>query len=155
MTNATPQTGLLDWLKPRRSVAIARLRQNGFALAIALVITQLAPVVPSPLTCLWLLVSDGRGLSGFVRWMCWIGKSVTPEATLHCLTPHTELLVFTILGVNILQAYWGLKYPLPPSNPLESPAKRAQAKHLPSAPPPRTVSSLVRPRFSFIADCLY
>ena len=136
---------LLDWLKPRRSVAIARLRKNGFALAVALVVTQLAPVVPSPLSCLWLLISDGRGMSGPMRWACWIGELLTLQLT---KTPSTdvctELAVFAILSANILQAYLGLKYPPPPCNPVDSPARRAQARNPPPAPPARNISPLVR-----------
>lgn len=66
----------LDWLKPRRSVAIARLRHNGFALAVALIFTQLAPVVPSPLSCLFMVLVDDRGLTKAEAWMCRIGESI-------------------------------------------------------------------------------
>ena len=54
----------LDWLKPHRSVAIARLKNNGLAMIVLLLITQLSPITPSPLKCLWLILTGGRGMSG-------------------------------------------------------------------------------------------
>ncbi|PAV19309.1 hypothetical protein PNOK_0424300 [Pyrrhoderma noxium] len=115
----------IDWLKPRRSVAIARLRHNGFALAVALIFTQLAPVVPSPLSCLFMVLVDDRGLTKAEAWMCRI-----------------ELALFSILSLNILQAYLGLRYPPPPCDPLETPAKKNQARNPPT---PRPLSKVFTP----------
>ena len=60
----------LDWLKPHRSVAIARLKNNGLAMTVLLLITQLSPITPPPLKCLWLMLTGGRGMSGWAFWSC-------------------------------------------------------------------------------------
>ena len=64
----------IDWLKPRRSVAIARLKYNGFAMVVTLLVAQLAPIVPTPTTCLWMVATGGSGMSYGIRWLCWIGE---------------------------------------------------------------------------------
>ncbi|EJC99574.1 uncharacterized protein FOMMEDRAFT_170239 [Fomitiporia mediterranea MF3/22] len=102
---------LFDWLKPRRSVAVARLKNNCFALVILLLITQLAPIVPSPITCLSMLLKDGKERNFALRWLCWI-----------------ELALFSILSANIVQSYIGIRYPPTPCGPVNSPAKQVQAQ---------------------------
>lgn len=64
---------------------------------------------------------------------------------------HKELAVFTVLSLNILQAYIGLKYPPPHCQPLESPVKRAQVQ----SPPPARPLKLGTPLVSFTSSiCL-
>lgn len=73
---ASPKSqSLLDWLKPHRSVAIARLKNNGLAMVVLLLVTQLAPITPSPLRCLWLVLGGGKGMSGLMYWSCCAGMS--------------------------------------------------------------------------------
>lgn len=45
---------VLDWLKPQRSEAVARLRSNGLGLLVVFIVTSLLPL-PSPLAALSLL----------------------------------------------------------------------------------------------------
>ena len=71
--NKATQPTLLDWLKPRRGVAISRLKNNGFAMIVALLVAQLSPVTPSPLTSLWVVLSGGGGTAPSTRLLCWIG----------------------------------------------------------------------------------
>ncbi|KAH8111766.1 hypothetical protein DFH11DRAFT_576752 [Phellopilus nigrolimitatus] len=122
------QHSYLDWLKPRRGAAIAKLKNNGFAMLVALLVTQLSPITPSPLTCLWMLVSGGKGMSSGLRLVCWI-----------------ELAIFAFLSANIFQGYIGLKYPPPPCEPLGSPAKRAQLHSPPAARPLKTFTPVSTP----------
>ncbi|THH05061.1 hypothetical protein EW145_g5071 [Phellinidium pouzarii] len=117
----TRQQAFFDWLKPRRGVAIARLKNNGFAMIVALLVTQLFPLVPSPLTSLWMAITGGRDMDSWTRWLCWI-----------------ELALFSVMSANILQAYIGIRYPPPPCKPIESPSKRTQLR---SPPPPRPLKT--------------
>ncbi|KAL5492862.1 hypothetical protein ACEPAI_4310 [Sanghuangporus weigelae] len=105
----------IDWLKPRRSVAITRLKNNGFALVVMLLVTQLAPIVPAPTTCLWLVATGGSGMNHGTRLLCWI-----------------ELAIYTILFTNILQSYIAIRYPPPQCGPSGTPAKHVQLR----SPPP-------------------
>ncbi|KAI5120189.1 hypothetical protein M0805_002655 [Coniferiporia weirii] len=138
-TLKTKQQALFDWMKPRRSVAIARLKNNGFAMIVALLATQLLPVTPSPLTCFWVLLADGKeGMSNLTRWLCW-----------------AELALFAVLSVNIAQSYIGLRYPPPPCEPLDSPAKRAQLRSPPAPRPLKTFTPIPSPQKSVSLGSLY
>ena len=68
------QSTFLEWVLPRRTVAVVRLRNNSFALVVLLLVAQLAPIVPSPTTCLWLLFAGRKGIGKIAQWLCWIGE---------------------------------------------------------------------------------
>lgn len=74
LSSKSSQLTFLDWLKPRRGVAITRIKNNGFAMIVALLISQLSPITPSPLTCLWMVLAGGGGMGLSTRLACWIGK---------------------------------------------------------------------------------
>lgn len=158
---STPSTALskakqptfIDWLKPRRGVAITRLKNNGFAMVIMLIITQLLPIIPSPLACLWMVVTGGKNISQGTRVACWIGELCCPALFFFQLTGRRlELAILAILSANIAQAYLGLKYPPPPCDPMNSPAKRAQLRSPPPARPMKATTSFVR--LSFISTMI-
>ena len=70
---------VLDWFKPHRSAAVARLRTNGLGLLVVLIVTTLLPL-PSPFTALRLVLGsrylDYDGLGGtWWRWLCFLGAS--------------------------------------------------------------------------------
>lgn len=61
---ARPKHHHLDFLKPRRGVAIARLKNNGLVAVVFFVVTVLAPGLPSPLTAFWrVFLSRSAGAS--------------------------------------------------------------------------------------------
>ncbi|KAI0732184.1 hypothetical protein C8Q72DRAFT_819528 [Fomitopsis betulina] len=100
-------TNILDWLKPSRGEAIARLRTNSLGLLTIAILTHLLPL-PSP----WTAVATIRGHA--------------PVNTLYYGFCALEVLALSLLAVNILQASYALKYPrtqTPTPAPLPSPAK--------------------------------
>ncbi|KAH8104117.1 hypothetical protein BXZ70DRAFT_685073 [Cristinia sonorae] len=116
---------LMDWLKPRRSEAIARIRSNAFGL-IALLISTLL----SPLPNLWTafrVVSTHADVGAFWWFLC-----------------ATECLALGVMGVNILQASYALQYP-PTQHPVMSaptPTKSAFAPQSPQNATPRRLGLL-------------
>ncbi|KAH9839715.1 uncharacterized protein C8Q71DRAFT_460234 [Rhodofomes roseus] len=106
-------TTILDWLKPPRGEALARLRTNGLGLLTLTVLTNLLPL-PSP----WVAIATVR-------------KNL-PVSTFYYGLCALEVLVLAILGLNILQASYALKYP------------RAQAA--PPPPPPSPKANHASPR---------
>ncbi|GJE93215.1 hypothetical protein PsYK624_093740 [Phanerochaete sordida] len=117
---------LLDWLKPHRSAAVARLRTNGLGLLVVFIVTTLLPL-PSPFTALRLLLGsryvDYDGLGGtWWRWLCFL-----------------ELGVLGVLSLNVLQASYALHYPPAALPPPPTPAKSAPGT--PKSPPQRRLGS--------------
>ncbi|EPT01150.1 hypothetical protein FOMPIDRAFT_1049125 [Fomitopsis schrenkii] len=104
-------TNILDWLKPSRGEAIARLRTNALGLLTITIITNLLPL-PSP----WTAVATVRGRA--------------PVNTLYYGLCALEVFALALLAMNILQASYALKYPraqIPPPAPPPSPAKASPA----------------------------
>lgn len=62
-----------DYVKPRRSEAIIRLKNNGFASVIFLLVSFLTPLLPSPWSCLGLLLWGGYGMGLWTKMLCWLG----------------------------------------------------------------------------------
>ncbi|KAI0792198.1 hypothetical protein C8Q75DRAFT_624480 [Abortiporus biennis] len=106
---------LTDYFKPRPSEAIARLRSNGLATLTALIVVYLTPL-PSPWVAFH-IISTKADVSSFWWLLCVL-----------------ELLVFGVLGFNMLQASYALQYP-PVSQPLLSaPNTPAKPKPTPKSP---------------------
>ncbi|TDL14642.1 hypothetical protein BD410DRAFT_797051 [Rickenella mellea] len=122
MASNAPATSQLDWLKPRRADAVARLRNNALAAVTLLIAAQLLPGVPSPVTLLLFVLSgsEGRFRSGFEGFAA-----------------YCELAFLAIFGVNILQSSYALRYPPGAPPPPDSPAKRAQEQLLKQSQQPR------------------
>ncbi|KDQ62400.1 hypothetical protein JAAARDRAFT_30307 [Jaapia argillacea MUCL 33604] len=98
---------LTDWLKPSRSEALVRVRNSAFALLTVLLVTSLLPLFYSPIACLKVLWSQPEtDPNQWRRTMC-----------------ASEVMVIGVLGLNILQGAYALKYPRAPLPPLPSPAK--------------------------------
>ncbi len=57
----------LDFLKPRRGVAIVRLKNNGLGAVVFFVVTLLAPGVPSPLNAFWTVFLSQSGAGTISR----------------------------------------------------------------------------------------
>ncbi len=73
-----PQTRsptILDWFKPRKAEATARLRSNSIAAITIFLITHFVSVIPTPWTCIWFLMTGGKGMDWWVKALCWIGAS--------------------------------------------------------------------------------
>ncbi|KLO19094.1 hypothetical protein SCHPADRAFT_899195 [Schizopora paradoxa] len=130
-TNAPtrPAHHYLDFLKPRRGVAIVRLKNNGLGAVVFFVVTLLAPGVPSPLHAFWivLLSQSGSSLRGGKVKAGSGGRILDGTAWTISVV---ELLVFALLSFNIVQSCFALKYPPAPCNtpatPSHSPAKKIQ-----------------------------
>ncbi|KAJ3015780.1 hypothetical protein NUW54_g949 [Trametes sanguinea] len=112
--SSASSTSVLDWFKPIRSEAIARLRTNSVGLVGLVIFTNLLPV-PS----LW------RAFD-----VVWQGR---PTSAPHYYLCAAELGLLTLLAFNVLQAGYALKYPRAPLPPPPSPAK--SAKSTPLSPP--------------------
>jgi len=117
---------VLDWLKPHPSQAMARLRTNGLGLAVVLIVTTLLPL-PSPFTALRLFLGSRysvfEGLGGtWWRWLCLL-----------------ELCVLGVLGLNVLQASYALRYPPASLPPPPTPAKSTPATT--KSPPQRRLGA--------------
>ncbi|KAI8972438.1 hypothetical protein BD414DRAFT_500311 [Trametes punicea] len=115
-TISSSSTSLLDWFKPIRSEAIARLRTNSLGLVGTVIFSNLLPV-PS----LWKAFD-----------VVWRGRPASTPYYYLCLA---ELALLAILVCNIAQAGYALKYPRAPLPPPPSPAKAA--KSTPLSPPSR------------------
>ncbi|KAI0357873.1 hypothetical protein OH77DRAFT_1422008 [Trametes cingulata] len=115
--SSTSSTSVLDWFKPLRSEAIARLRTNVVGLVGFAVLSNLLPV-PS----FW------RAFD-----VVWQRRQVSAPYYYLCAA---ELALVAILLLNILQAAYALKYPRVPPPPPPSPAKSA-ARNTPLSPPSR------------------
>ncbi|KAI0364995.1 hypothetical protein BV20DRAFT_973690 [Pilatotrama ljubarskyi] len=114
--SSTSSASVLDWFKPLRSEAIARLRTNVVGLVGAAVLSNLLPV-PS----VWRafdVVWQRRPTSAPYYYLC-----------------AAELTLFAVLLFNVVQAAYALKYPRVPPSPPSSPAKSAKAT--PLSPPSR------------------
>jgi len=97
-------TNILDWLKPSRGEALARLRTNGLGLLTLTIFTNLLPL-PSP----WVAIATVR--------------KNTPVSTFYYGLCALEVLALALLGLNILQASYALKYPrAPPAVPPPPPS---------------------------------
>ncbi|KAI0768278.1 hypothetical protein BD413DRAFT_564986 [Trametes elegans] len=107
-------TSILDWFKPLRSEAIARLRTNSVGLVGFVIISNLLPV-PS----LWTAFD--------VVWR------QRPASTPYYSLCAAELVLLAVFLFNIVQAGYALKYPRLPPPPPPSPAK--PAKNTPLSPP--------------------
>ncbi len=64
---ARPAHRHLDFLKPRRGVAIVRLKNNGLGAVVFFVVTLLAPGVPSPLNAFWTVFLSQSGAGTLSR----------------------------------------------------------------------------------------
>ncbi|KZT69237.1 hypothetical protein DAEQUDRAFT_765562 [Daedalea quercina L-15889] len=93
-------TNILDWLKPPRGEALARLRTNSLGLLTLTVLTNLLPLPPP-----WTAVSTIR--------------KNAPVGTFYYAFCAVEVLALAVLGLNILQASYALRYPRtqPPGPP--------------------------------------
>lgn len=117
---------ILNWLKPRRSEAVARIRSNGLGLLVLFVVTNLLPF-PS----LWTAISlvwgnkyvDYENVGG--SW--WRGL---------CML---ELVLMGVMGMNVLQASYALQYP-PPSFP-PAPTSANSMPATPKSPPQRRLAA--------------
>ncbi|KAI0654138.1 hypothetical protein C8Q70DRAFT_926369 [Cubamyces menziesii] len=114
--SSTATASLVDWFKPLRSEAIARLRMNAVGLVGLTIFTNLLPV-PSP----WKAVD-----------VVWRQRPTSAPYYYLCLA---ELAMFAMFLFNILQASYALKYPRAPLPPPPSPAK--PPKSTPLSPPSR------------------
>ncbi|CDO71520.1 hypothetical protein BN946_scf184910.g19 [Trametes cinnabarina] len=112
--SSTSSTSVLDWFKPIRSEAIARLRTNSVGLVGLVIFTNLLPV-PS----LWTAFD-----------VIWHSKPTTAPYYYLCAV---ELGLLALLVFNVLQAGYALKYPRAPLPPPPSSAKAA--KSTPLSPP--------------------
>ena len=79
LSSHTMSSKVLDWLKPHRTEAVARLRTNGLSLVVVFIVTTLLPL-PSPFTVLRLFLgsrySDYDEFGGtWWRWLCLLGTS--------------------------------------------------------------------------------
>ncbi|KAJ3525748.1 hypothetical protein NM688_g8358 [Phlebia brevispora] len=107
-----------NFLKPRHSEAIARIRTNGLGMVAALITTILLPL-PSPWTAFRVAWASANGDVNRSAGTLWYGLCVA------------ELLIFAVLSFNIMQAVYAIKYPpaaLPP------PPSLAKAKAVASTP---------------------
>ncbi|KAH9937841.1 uncharacterized protein BXZ73DRAFT_89257 [Epithele typhae] len=108
---------VLDFFKPMRGEAIARLRTNSIGLVSLSILAHLLPV-PTP----W-------------RAFDTVWKQ-RPASAPYYYTCAAELLVFGLLALNVLQALFALKYPrapLPPppsapATPVKSPLQSTPAR---------------------------
>ncbi|KAI0705599.1 hypothetical protein C8Q76DRAFT_566564, partial [Earliella scabrosa] len=107
---------VLDWFKPMRNEAIARLRTNSVGLVGLAILSNLLPL-PSP----W------RAFD-----VVWHGRSTNAPHYYLCAV---ELLMFGVLAFNVLQAAYALKYPRAPLPLPPTPAK--SSKGTPLSPPAR------------------
>ncbi|KAI1790094.1 hypothetical protein LXA43DRAFT_1018289 [Ganoderma leucocontextum] len=107
---------VLDWFKPLRSEALARLRINTIGLVSLTVLANLLPV-PSPWRALDVVWGQSVG-NGPYYYVC-----------------AAELLMFSVLALNVLQAAYALQYPRAPLPPPPSPAKHP--KNTPLSPATR------------------
>ncbi|RPD54247.1 hypothetical protein L226DRAFT_540030 [Lentinus tigrinus ALCF2SS1-7] len=112
---APTSTSILDWFKPLRSEAVARLRTNSIGLVGLAILSNLLPV-PS----LW------RAFD-----VVWQRRPVTAPYYYLCAV---ELLLLGVFVTNLLQAAYALQYPRAPLPPPPSPAKPAKT---PLSPPTR------------------
>ncbi|KAI0924469.1 hypothetical protein AcW2_005348 [Taiwanofungus camphoratus] len=110
LTNASIQSpsstspassAVVDWLKPQRSEAVVRLRTNTIGFVTFTVLTNLLPF-PSPWTA-FAVLRERSEVNIFYYGLCAF-----------------EVFVLAVLGLNVLQASYALKYPrashpLPPS----------------------------------------
>ncbi|KAH9847013.1 hypothetical protein C2E23DRAFT_850329 [Lenzites betulinus] len=94
----------LDWLKPLRNEAIARLRTNTIGLVGISILSNLLPI-PSP----WRVFD-----------VVWRQKPTSAPYYYLCLA---ELSLLAILLFNVVQAGYALQYPRVPPPPPPSPAK--------------------------------
>ena len=130
---ALSSTSVLDWFKPLRSEAIARLRTNSVGLVGLAILSNLLPV-PS----LWRafdVVWQRRPVAAPYYYLCAVGAwhAVISPCT-HAKLYDTELFTLGVLALNVLQAAYALKYPRAPLPPPPSPAKPAKT---PLSPPTR------------------
>ncbi|KAI0800101.1 hypothetical protein C8Q74DRAFT_1234249 [Fomes fomentarius] len=101
---ACSSTSLLDWFKPLRNEAIARLRTNAVGLLGIGVLSNLLPI-PTPWRA-FDVVWQGRPASAPYYYLC-----------------AAELFVFGVLVFNVLQASYALKYPRAANPPPPTPTK--------------------------------
>ncbi|CCM00593.1 uncharacterized protein FIBRA_02629 [Fibroporia radiculosa] len=106
---------ILDWLKPPRGEAIARLRTNVLGMFTLALLTHLLPL-PSP----WIAIAILRGKAS--------------SSSIYYNLCALETLVLAVLAFNIVQASYALRYPraIPKSRPPPSPARMVH-----TSPPPR------------------
>ncbi|KAI0634005.1 hypothetical protein C8Q77DRAFT_1109116 [Trametes polyzona] len=112
--STAPPSALLDWFKPLRSEAIARLRTNTVGLVGLGILSNLLPI-----PTLW------RAFD-----VVWRQRYASASYYYFCVA---ELALFATLLLNILQASYALKYPRAPPPPPPSPAK--QSSNTPLSPP--------------------
>ena len=133
--SSTATASLVDWFKPLRSEAIARLRMNAVGLVGLTIFTNLLPV-PSP----WKAVDvvwRQRPTSAPYYYLCLAGTSLhaSPRYLVRLHEDVIELAMFAMFLFNVLQASYALKYPRAPLPPPPSPAK--PPKSTPLSPPSR------------------
>ncbi|KAI0640402.1 hypothetical protein C8Q79DRAFT_921509 [Trametes meyenii] len=117
ITTSSPasNTSVLDWFKPLRGEAVARLRTNSVGLVGFAVLSNLLPIPAA-----W------RAFD-----VVWRQRPVSTPYYYLCAA---ELVLLSILAFNILQAGYALKYPRAPVPPLPSPKS---VKSTPLSPPSR------------------
>ncbi|KAH7923685.1 hypothetical protein BV22DRAFT_1014879 [Leucogyrophana mollusca] len=96
---------LIDLGKPHKNEAVVRMRNNTAGLGVLFLLTNLLPI-PSVWTSLNVVLSER---SSSTTWGLLLSAS--------------ELALFGLFALNILQAAFALKYPRKPLPPMSSPAK--------------------------------
>ncbi|EIW53651.1 uncharacterized protein TRAVEDRAFT_133127 [Trametes versicolor FP-101664 SS1] len=105
--SSSSSASLLDWFKPLRSEAIARLRTNTVGLVGLVILSNLLPV-PSPWRA-FDVVWQRRPTSAPYYYLC-----------------AAEIALLAVLLFNVVQASYALKYPRVPPPPPPSPARKAK-----------------------------
>ncbi|TFK48369.1 hypothetical protein OE88DRAFT_1664112 [Heliocybe sulcata] len=111
---------LTDWLKPRPHEALIRLRNSSFAFSAFVLLVYLLDIKSLSLVRCW-RVARGKDLTRYgVGQIGWTVSVI-------------ELIILTLLVVNILQSLVALKYPPAPLAP--SPASSRQLAFTPETTP--------------------
>lgn len=119
---ACSSTSLLDWFKPLRNEAIARLRTNAVGLLGIGVLSNLLPI-PTPWRA-FDVVWQGRPASAPYYYLCAAGEWVwSCSSFMSTESRDAELLVLGVLAFNVLQASYALKFPRAPIPPPPTPTK--------------------------------
>ncbi len=155
-------TSILDWFKPLRSEAVARLRTNSVGLVGLAILSNLLPV-PS----LWRafdVVWQRRPVTAPYYYLCAVGawnSHVLPS--IFSDGAAAELLLLGVFALNVLQASYALKYPRAPLPPPPSPATPAKTPLSPPSrqwrlqgltPTVRALSDLSAPSLVYSSVCL-
>ncbi|PPQ73300.1 hypothetical protein CVT26_015329 [Gymnopilus dilepis] len=121
-------TTISNHFKPHKAEAIERLRANVLCLVATLIVSYLLPgSLPSIPTAVKTVVVRGHHRPWTSEWAWeWV-----------CVL---ETAIVTLLGYNILEAVYAIKYPRAPLPPVTSPAKKA---------PPTVVASTKTPKKAF------